>query len=58
MEARFHIAECRVSYARILQTSAMEARLHIAECRVSYAKIMKLAVLWGRQASYLIFFKE
>ncbi len=40
MKARFHIAECSLSYAKIMQTSAMKARFHIAECSLSYAKVM------------------
>ena len=42
MKARFHIAECSLSYAKIMQTSAMKARFHIAECSLSYANIIKI----------------
>ena len=39
MKACFHIAECRLSYAKIVQMRAMKACFHIAECRLSYAKV-------------------
>ena len=39
MKTCFQIAECRLSYAKIVQTSAMKACFQIAECRLSYAKV-------------------
>ena len=36
-----HIAECSLSYAKIMQTSAMGTGSQIAECSLSYAKIWK-----------------
>ena len=41
MKACFQIAECSLSYAKIMQTSAMKACFQIAECSLSYAKIQK-----------------
>ena len=41
MWARSQIAECSLSYAKIVQTSAMWARSQIAECSLSYAKVRK-----------------
>ena len=41
MKTCFHIAECSLSYAKIMQTSAMKTCFHIAECSLSYAKISK-----------------
>ena len=41
MKACFQIAECSLSYAKIMQTSAMKACFQIAECSLSYAKIVK-----------------
>ena len=40
MKACFLIAECSLSYAKIVQTSAMKASFQIAECSLSYAKII------------------
>ena len=39
MKACFHIAECSLSYTKIMQASAMKACFHIAECSLSYTKI-------------------
>ena len=39
MKACFQIAECSLSYAKIMQMSAMKACFQIAECSKSYAKI-------------------
>ena len=39
MKACFQIAECSLSYAKIMQTSAMKACFQIAECSLSYAKV-------------------
>ena len=39
MKACFQIAECRLSYAKIVQMRAMKACFQIAECRLSYAKV-------------------
>ncbi len=39
MKACFQIAECSLSYAKIMQASAMKACFQIAECSLSYAKI-------------------
>ena len=36
-----HIAECSLSYAKIVQKSAMGTCSHIAECSLSYAKIVQ-----------------
>ena len=41
MKACFQIAECSLSYAKIMQMSAMKACFQIAECSLSYAKIKK-----------------
>ena len=41
MRACSYIAECSLSYAKIMQTSAMRACSYIAECSLSYAKIMQ-----------------
>ena len=41
MKACFQIAECSLSYAKIMQASAMKTCFQIAECRLSYAKIMQ-----------------
>ena len=41
MKACFQIAECSLSYAKIMQMSAMKACFQIAECSLSYAKIQK-----------------
>ena len=46
MKARFLIAECSLSYAKIMQTRAMKARFLIAECSLSYAKVRIFLVLW------------
>ena len=39
MQVYLQIAECRLSGAKIAQTSAMQVYLQIAECRLSGAKI-------------------
>ena len=39
MSTSSQIAECSLSYAKIMQTSAMRACSLIAECSLSYAKI-------------------
>ena len=39
MKVYFQIAECSISYAKILQASAMKVYFQIAECSLSYAKI-------------------
>ena len=44
MKAGFLIAECSISYAKILQASAMKAGFLIAERSISYAKIHLLIV--------------
>ena len=44
MKACFQIAECSLSYAKIMQMSAMKACFQIAECSLSYAKIALLSV--------------
>jgi hypothetical protein len=49
MKACFLIAECSLSYAKIMQTSAMKACFQIAECSLSSAKIMQN----GDNAKYL-----
>ena len=41
MKTCFQIAECSLSYAKIMQMSAMKACFQIAECSLSYAKIKK-----------------
>ncbi|KXO15880.1 hypothetical protein HMPREF3202_01567 [Prevotella bivia] len=35
-----NIAECRLSYAKIVPTSAMKIYFQIAECRLSSTKIV------------------
>ena len=45
MKTCFHIAECSLSYAKIMQMSAMETCFHIAECSLSYAKIMQMSAM-------------
>ena len=35
----FRLPECSLSFAKIMQTSAMRACSYIAECSLSYAKI-------------------
>ena len=40
MKACFQIAECSLSYAKIVPASAMKACFQIAECSLSYAKIV------------------
>ena len=42
MKACFLIAECSLSYAKIMQTSAMKACFLIAECSLFYAKCTSL----------------
>ena len=42
MKVYFQIAECSLSYAKIMQTSAMKVYFQIAECSLSYAKIKKI----------------
>ena len=39
MKTCFQIAECSLSYAKIMQMSAMKTCFQIAECSLSYAKI-------------------
>ena len=39
MKAYFLIAECSLSYAKIVQVSAMKAYFLIAESSLSYAKV-------------------
>ena len=39
LKACFQIAECSLSYAKIVQVSAMKACFLIAECSLSYAKV-------------------
>ena len=40
------IAECSLSYAKIMQTSAMRTCSQIAECSLSSAKISKSFHIW------------
>ena len=44
MKACFLIAECSLSYAKIVPTSAMKACFLIAECSLSYAKIQQFII--------------
>ena len=44
MKACFQIAECSLSYAKIMQMSAMKACFQIAEGSLSSAKIALLSV--------------
>ena len=44
MKARFQIAECNLSSAKIMPMSAMKACFQIAECNLSSAKIALLSV--------------
>ncbi len=55
MKACFLIAECSLSYAKIMQTSAMKACFLIAECSLSYAKI---ALLSEKSQSIKLFYKK
>ena len=41
MKVYFYIAECSLSYAKIVPASAMKVYFYIAECSLSYAKIIK-----------------
>ena len=41
MRACSQIAECSLSYTKIVQTSAMRACSQIAECSLSYTKIVQ-----------------
>ena len=45
MRACSFIAECSLSYAKIVQTSAMRACSFIAECSLSYAKIVQTSAM-------------
>ena len=45
MRACSHIAECSLSYVKIMQTSAMRVCSHIAECSLSYVKIMQTSAM-------------
>ena len=40
MRVYSQIAECSLSYAKIMQTNVMRVYSQIAECSLSYAKIM------------------
>ena len=40
MKTCFQIAECSLSYTKIMQMSAMKTCFQIAECSLSYAKII------------------
>ena len=40
MKTCFQIAECSLSYAKIMQMNAMKTCFQIAECSLSYAKII------------------
>ena len=44
MKVYFLIAECSLSYAKIVQTRAMKACFQIAECSLSYEKIVQTVV--------------
>ncbi len=44
MKIYFHISECSLSYAKIMQTSEMKIYFHISECSLSYAKIQNYHV--------------
>ena len=45
MKVYFQIAECSLSYAKILQASAMKVYFPIAECSISYAKILQASAM-------------
>ena len=45
-----YFAECNLSYAKIMQTSAMKACFQIAECSLSYAKIQRFLVTYKKNA--------
>ena len=36
----FLVAECRLTYAKLVPVSAMKTCFHIAECRLTYAKLV------------------
>ena len=56
MKACFQMAECSLSYAKIMQTSAMKACFQIAECSLSYAKIRKKNMKWVKITYFFINF--
>ena len=45
-----YFAECSLSYAKIMQKSAMKACFQIAECSLSYAKIQRFLVTYKKNA--------
>ena len=45
MKVYFQIAECSISYAKILQASAMKVYFQIAECSLSYSKILQASAM-------------
>ena len=51
MKACFLIAECSLSYAKIMQMSAMKACFLIAECSLSYANIVKNRATTARRVA-------
>ena len=48
MKVRFQIAECSLSYAKIVPASAMKACFPIAECSLFYAKIVIINLICKR----------
>ena len=44
MKTGFQIAECSLSYAKVVQASAMKTGFQIAECSLSYAKVVQANV--------------
>ena len=45
MKTCFQIAECSLSYAKVMQTSAMKTCFQIAECSFSWTKVNKKLVI-------------
>ncbi|MCI5711174.1 MAG: hypothetical protein MR301_08495 [Prevotella sp.] len=56
MKVFFHIAECRLSYAKTVPTSGMKVFFHIAECRLSYAKIVQMSGIGNKKPLFIFLF--
>ena len=41
MKVHFQIAECSLTYAKLVQTRAMKVHFQIAECSLTYAKAVQ-----------------
>ena len=44
MNMHGQMAECRLTYAKLVQTSAMNMYGQMAECRLTYAKLVIISV--------------